>query len=73
MLFPAWRGRGRLLDVGCGNGSYLSLMRTLGWDVAGVDVDPQAVAVCRARGLSVFLWAPWKKPASQTGPLMLSP
>jgi len=30
-------------------------MRTLGWDVAGVDVDPQAVAVCRARGLSVFL------------------
>ena len=55
VLFPAWRGRGRLLDVGCGNGSYLSLMRTLGWDVAGVDVDPQAVAVCRARGLSVFL------------------
>jgi 2-polyprenyl-3-methyl-5-hydroxy-6-metoxy-1,4-benzoquinol methylase len=54
VLFPAWRGRGRLLDVGCGNGSYLSLMRTLGWDVAGVDVDPQAVAVCRARGLSVF-------------------
>ena len=52
--FLAWCGRGRLLDVGCGNGFYLSLMRTLGWDVAGVEVDSQAIAVCRAQGLSVF-------------------
>jgi len=54
VLFPSWHGQGRLLDVGCGNGSYLSVMRTLGWDVTGVDVDERAVAVCRARGLPVF-------------------
>jgi 2-polyprenyl-3-methyl-5-hydroxy-6-metoxy-1,4-benzoquinol methylase len=37
---------GRLLDVGCGSGSYLSLMRGLGWQVTGV--EPDAAAVSRA-------------------------
>jgi 2-polyprenyl-3-methyl-5-hydroxy-6-metoxy-1,4-benzoquinol methylase len=37
---------GRLLDVGCGNGSYLLRMRALGWEVAGI--EPDAAAVRRA-------------------------
>jgi 2-polyprenyl-3-methyl-5-hydroxy-6-metoxy-1,4-benzoquinol methylase len=37
---------GRLLDVGCGNGSYLLRMRYLGWEVAGI--EPDAAAVRRA-------------------------
>jgi 2-polyprenyl-3-methyl-5-hydroxy-6-metoxy-1,4-benzoquinol methylase len=36
---------GRLLDVGCGNGAFLATMRDLGWDVMGVEPDPEAVAV----------------------------
>src|SRR5262245_25407956 len=28
---------GRLLDVGCGNGSYLCSMRDRGWDVVGLE------------------------------------
>lgn len=47
--------KGRLLDVGCGNGSFLDQMRSLGWDVAGVEPDGEAVSVaCEMYGLDVF-------------------
>lgn len=36
---------GRLLDVGCGDGSFLALMRGLGWEVEGVEPDPIAARV----------------------------
>jgi 2-polyprenyl-3-methyl-5-hydroxy-6-metoxy-1,4-benzoquinol methylase len=39
----------RLLDVGCGGGDYLALMRFLGWDVQGVEPDPKACAAARGR------------------------
>lgn len=43
----------KLLDVGCGNGEFLTLARAAGWDVVGVDFDPSAVKVARSRGLDV--------------------
>jgi 2-polyprenyl-3-methyl-5-hydroxy-6-metoxy-1,4-benzoquinol methylase len=46
MWLPAER-RGRLLDVGCGSGSFLGHMRGLGWTVSGVDSDPDAVDQAR--------------------------
>ncbi|MEW6655475.1 MAG: class I SAM-dependent methyltransferase [Aquificota bacterium] len=47
--------RGKLLDIGCGNGYFLAQMRDLGWDVAGVEPDPNAVKVAREEfGLKVF-------------------
>ena len=39
--------RGKLLDVGCGNGQFLARMRSLGWEVMGVEPDGQAVEVAR--------------------------
>lgn len=33
---------GRLLDVGCGSGQFLALMRSEGWEVEGQDVDLRA-------------------------------
>lgn len=48
--------RGRLLDVGCGNGQFLAAMRTLGWDVYGVDIDEAGVKVAQERfGIPVHL------------------
>jgi SAM-dependent methyltransferase len=47
--------KGRMLDVGCGDGSVLKLAQELGWNAEGVDFDPQAVDAARRKGLSVRL------------------
>ena len=49
------RPGGRLLDVGCGSGAWLSDMRGLGWQVSGLDFDANAVAVAMRRGLDVHI------------------
>jgi 2-polyprenyl-3-methyl-5-hydroxy-6-metoxy-1,4-benzoquinol methylase len=38
---------GSLLDIGCGDGRFLSVMARRGWRVAGVDFDAAAVAQAR--------------------------
>lgn len=44
-----------LLDFGCGAGAYLGQMKSLGWDVVGIDRSPQVVEVVRqAYGVSVI-------------------
>ena len=49
---PAWTGD-RLLDVGCGNGSFLSRMQRLGWKPVGVEPDARSAAAARNAGLDV--------------------
>jgi len=44
---------GKLLDVGCGNGSFLDQMRTFGWNCEGIEPDPIAAEHARRRGLSI--------------------
>jgi 2-polyprenyl-3-methyl-5-hydroxy-6-metoxy-1,4-benzoquinol methylase len=47
---------GRLLDVGCGNGILLERMRSLGWDVQGVEVDHKAAQVGkRTFGVDIYI------------------
>lgn len=41
--------RGRLLDVGSGDGRFLAKMQRLGWDVTGVEPDAQATRIARER------------------------
>jgi 2-polyprenyl-3-methyl-5-hydroxy-6-metoxy-1,4-benzoquinol methylase len=46
--------RGRLLDVGCGNGEFIAHMRDLGWQVVGLEPDADAVlAATGTLGLDV--------------------
>lgn len=40
---------GRLLDFGCGGGSYLTRMAELGWTVTGLDCSPDAVRTVREK------------------------
>lgn len=40
---------GKLLDVGCGNGSFLAMMQKLGWNVSGVEPDANAAMIARER------------------------
>jgi 2-polyprenyl-3-methyl-5-hydroxy-6-metoxy-1,4-benzoquinol methylase len=40
---------GRLLDVGCGDGGFLNLMRQQGWIVEGMDFDLQAIAAAKEK------------------------
>lgn len=46
---------GALLDVGCGDGSFLRIAQSCGWRVTGVDPDPKAVANCHSHGWNVLL------------------
>jgi SAM-dependent methyltransferase len=43
------RARGRLLDVGCGGGLFLGMMRDRGYQVAGLDFSREAAAVAWKR------------------------
>jgi 2-polyprenyl-3-methyl-5-hydroxy-6-metoxy-1,4-benzoquinol methylase len=44
---------GRVVDLGCGRGEFLGLLRDAGVDSYGVDRHGDMVALCRERGLDV--------------------
>jgi O-antigen chain-terminating methyltransferase len=44
-------GRRQVLDIGCGRGEFLELMREAGVPAAGIDTNAECVAVCRDKGL----------------------
>jgi 2-polyprenyl-3-methyl-5-hydroxy-6-metoxy-1,4-benzoquinol methylase len=45
--------RGRMLDVGCGNGDLICLGQSFGWEAEGIDVDEKAIFNARGKGLNV--------------------
>jgi SAM-dependent methyltransferase len=45
-------GNGDVLDVGCGRGEFLELLREHGVAARGIDVNPAMVEVCRGKGLA---------------------
>jgi SAM-dependent methyltransferase len=50
---PLFNGRSDVLDVGCGRGEFLDLLREAGIGARGLDTNHEMVEVCRARGLDV--------------------
>lgn len=50
-----FEGCSSVLDIGCGRGEFLELMRDAGIGARGVDLDETMVEFCRSRGLEVEL------------------
>jgi 2-polyprenyl-3-methyl-5-hydroxy-6-metoxy-1,4-benzoquinol methylase len=48
-----FQGRGPVLDIGCGRGEFLEMMREAGVEAHGIDLSEEAVARCRQKGLQV--------------------
>jgi 2-polyprenyl-3-methyl-5-hydroxy-6-metoxy-1,4-benzoquinol methylase/glycosyltransferase involved in cell wall biosynthesis len=55
VYLPLLRDHAPVLDVGCGRGELLELLRAAGVDARGVDLDPGMVARCAEKGLDVAL------------------
>src|SRR5262249_36490778 len=50
---PYFEGTKDVLDVGCGRGEFLELLKAGGVAARGLDLNHEMVEVCRARGLDV--------------------
>jgi O-antigen chain-terminating methyltransferase len=48
-----FQGRGLVLDIGCGRGEFLEMMRDAGVEARGIDLSEEAVARCGQKGLQV--------------------
>ena len=48
---PLFEGASDVLDVGCGRGEFLELLRANGVSARGIDLNEEMAAVCRTRGL----------------------
>jgi 2-polyprenyl-3-methyl-5-hydroxy-6-metoxy-1,4-benzoquinol methylase len=51
---PEKKGNRELLDVGCGNGHFLAAAKQKGWNINGVELDPETAArAANLTGLSI--------------------
>jgi SAM-dependent methyltransferase len=48
---PIFENATDVLDVGCGRGEFLELLRDRGVGARGIDINPAMVEVCRGKGL----------------------
>lgn len=48
---PYFAGQSNVLDVGCGRGEFLDLLREKGIAAKGLDINSEMIEVCRSRGL----------------------
>lgn len=51
--FEKYRKKGKILDVGCGVGSFLLEAKKRGWDVYGSEYTDEAIRKCEAEGIKM--------------------
>jgi 2-polyprenyl-3-methyl-5-hydroxy-6-metoxy-1,4-benzoquinol methylase len=61
VYLPYFAGRREVLDIGCGRGEFLELMREAGVPAHGIDLSRESVELCRQKGLQadvadLFAW-----------------
>lgn len=52
--FQRYRKNGMLLDIGCGEGHFLSVAKKNGWQVHGIEKAPHAVEICKRFNVGVI-------------------
>lgn len=52
---PSRKKTGKILDIGCGSGDTLLMLKGLGWDVYGLDIDRKAVETAKNGDLLMSL------------------
>ena len=63
-MYPGiFSGCRKVLDIGCGRGELLGLLKESGIEAQGIDLDADSVGLCAARGLQAevadaFAWLP---------------
>lgn len=50
---PFFVKNGKIIDIGCGDGDTLALLKKLGWETYGLDIDSRAVENANKEGLNV--------------------
>jgi len=53
-------GVGKLIDYGCGIGTFIECAQARGWEAYGLDVSEAAVEYARAQGLPVWTLEAWR-------------
>jgi O-antigen chain-terminating methyltransferase len=48
---PSFEGCQSVLDIGCGRGEFLEIMREASIPAVGIDLNQESVAICRLKGL----------------------
>jgi O-antigen chain-terminating methyltransferase len=48
---PIFTGKLNILDLGCGRGEFLEMMRELAVPAKGIDMSDESIALCRHKGL----------------------
>jgi len=49
---PYFTEGGRILDLGCGRGEFLELLKEKGTEAEGIDINDQMVHICHEKGLN---------------------
>ncbi|MFC2164328.1 class I SAM-dependent methyltransferase [Acidobacteriota bacterium] len=48
---PYFKKAGKVLDLGCGRGEFLELLKDKGVEAEGIDINEQMVVICQDKGL----------------------
>jgi O-antigen chain-terminating methyltransferase len=52
---PSFAGASNVLDVGCGRGEFLDLLKSKGIPAKGLDLNPEMIEACKSRGLEAVV------------------
>jgi 2-polyprenyl-3-methyl-5-hydroxy-6-metoxy-1,4-benzoquinol methylase len=49
-----YKNNGNILDVGCGNGTFLNFIKKYGWNTYGTEISDYSIIKCKEKDINVF-------------------